>query len=108
MLMKLLLICLLIVLGSYAHAQDSEDLQIKLITGSNRAVYDKCASLNPEKYQDKPFDNDNPVVCIAYTRDPPSCTIYSPEPVSDEEWQVERHLCIEIARHVMLEQERGT
>jgi len=28
--------------------------------------------------------------------------------VSDEEWQVERHLCIEIARHVMLEQERGT
>jgi len=30
------------------------------------------------------------------------------EKLSDEEWQVERHLCIEIARHVMLEQERGT
>ena len=38
----------------------------------------------------------------------PWVIISAAEPVSDEEWQVERHLCIEIARHVMLEQERGT
>jgi hypothetical protein len=75
--------------------ETSDGIRMVLHTGSSLDVWTKCHELDPEI---PAFDAQVPHVCIQFDEPRQTCDVYSPDPVDDQEWSNERHVCKELAK----------